>query len=107
GSTVQTDSEIEAWLRQTSGAAYHPVGTCKMGLESDGSAVVDPECRVHGIEGLRVADASIMPDVVSGNTNAPCIMIGEKAADMILGRPPLSRSTASMSLRAQWEKSQR
>lgn len=107
GPSVRSDAEIEAWLRQTSGAAYHPVGTCKMGLESDRQAVVDPECRVHGIESLRVADASIMADVVSGNTNAPSIMIGEKAADMILGRPPLPKSAASVGLRAQWEQSQR
>lgn len=107
GPGVRTDTEISAWLRQTAGAAYHPAGTCKMGPESDGMAVVDQQCRVHGIEGLRVADASVMPRLVSGNTNAPCIMIGEKAADMILGRPPLPRSDASVGLRPQWEQSQR
>ena len=107
GPGVRTDPEISAWLRQTAGAAYHPAGTCKMGPESDGMAVVDQQCRVHGIEGLRVADASVMPRLVSGNTNAPCIMIGEKAADMILGRPPLARSDVSVGLRPQWEQSQR
>jgi choline dehydrogenase len=77
-----TDDEIIDWVRQVAETTYHPVGTCKMG--SDGMAVVDAQLRVHGIEGLRVADASIMPTLTSGNTNAPSIMIGEKAADMVL-----------------------
>ena len=70
------------YARRRGGTVYHPTSTCKMG--SDPLAVVDAELRVHGIEGLRVADASIMPTVVSGNTNAACVMIGEKASDMIL-----------------------
>ncbi|MSP84105.1 MAG: choline dehydrogenase [Alphaproteobacteria bacterium] len=107
GPGVQTDREIKAWLRETVDTSYHPVGTCKMALESDPSAVVDAECRVYGIEGLRVVDASIMPDVVSGNTNAPSIMIGEKAADMIGGRPPLPRSQAPVWLHPERESRQR
>lgn len=80
---VETDDEIRAILRQRVDSIYHPVGTCKMG--NDAFAVVDNQLRVHGVEGLRVVDASIMPALIGGNTNAPTIMIGEKAADMIRG----------------------
>ncbi len=76
-------AQIEAFLRQNSDTEYHPCGTCKMGPASDPLAVVDASLRVHGLQGLRVVDASIMPNVTSGNTNAPTIMIGEKAADLI------------------------
>lgn len=82
GPAVQSDAELEEWVRQNAGSNFHPVGTCKMGL--DAMSVVDPQLRVRGIEGLRVADASIMPTLVGSNTNAPCSMIGEKAADLIL-----------------------
>ena len=82
GPEVQTDDEILAWVRAAAETVYHPVGTCKMG--SDPMAVVDSRLRVHGIAGLRVADASIMPTLTSGNTNAPSIMIGEQAAQLIL-----------------------
>jgi choline dehydrogenase len=82
GPDRQSDDEIIDWVKAAAETTYHPVGTCKMG--SDPMAVVDAQLRVHGIAGLRVADASIMPTLTSGNTNAPSIMIGEKAADMVL-----------------------
>ena len=82
GAQLKTDDELLDWVRKTAETTYHPVGTCKMG--SDAMAVVDRELKVHGVERLRVADASIMPLVPGGNTNAPSIMIGEKCAAMIL-----------------------
>ena len=79
---VNTDDDIRAILRARVDHVYHPVGTCKMGV-NDEMAVVDPKLKVYGISGLRVVDASVMPTLIGGNTNAPAIMIGEKAADMI------------------------
>ncbi len=87
GDEVQTDTQLADYVRNNAGTIYHPVGTCKMGHGAE--CVVDPELRVHGIQGLRIVDASIMPTIVGGNTNAPTIMIAEKAADMIRGRSPL------------------
>jgi choline dehydrogenase len=85
GPGVRSDAEIIAYLRQNTEHRHHPVGTCRMGVAGDPGAVVDAQLRVHGIENLRVADASVMPDDPSGNTNVPTIMIGEKAADMLSG----------------------
>ena len=92
GASLQTDEEILDWVRNNAETTYHPVGTCKMG--NDPMAVVDPELRVRGIEGLRIADASIMPTLTSGNTNAPCIMIGEKCASMVLAAAGQARRAA-------------
>ena len=83
GNDVESDEDIRNFLRQKCDNIYHPVGTCKMG--SDDMAVVDSQLRVHGLEGLRVIDASIMPTLIGGNTNAPTVMIAEKGADSILG----------------------
>jgi choline dehydrogenase len=82
GKQCQTDEDLITWIKNNAETTYHPVGTCKMG--NDPFAVVDNELRVHGVSGLRIADASIMPTLTSGNTNAPSIMIGEKCAIMIL-----------------------
>ena len=78
---MQTDDQIADFVRANLGTTYHPAGTCKMG--TDAMAVVDPQLRVRGLEGLRVIDASVMPQVTSGNTNAPTIMIAERGADLI------------------------
>jgi choline dehydrogenase len=92
GTAAESDEEILARLRETVSTGHHPVGTCRMGPDSDPLAVVDERLRVRGVDGLRVVDASVMPRLVSGNTNGPVVMIAEKAADMILGRAPLPRA---------------
>lgn len=94
GAAVQSDDEIDAYVRETGETIYHPVGTVAMGAGDD--APLDGELRVRGAEGLRVVDASVMPTLIGGNTNAPTIMIAEKAADMILGKPALARAEPAM-----------
>jgi choline dehydrogenase-like flavoprotein len=88
GTAAQSDAELAAYIRAESYTVHHPVSTCRMG--NDPAAVVDAQLRVAGIEGLRVADASVFPAIVGGNTNAVVVMVAEKAADMLLGRPPLA-----------------
>jgi choline dehydrogenase len=107
GAEVTSDADIDAFIRERAESAYHPSCTCRMGRADDPMTVVDPEARAIGVERLRVVDASIMPSITSGNLNAPTIMIGEKAADMILGTPPLLRSNAPVYVAPDWETRQR
>jgi choline dehydrogenase len=107
GADAVTDDQIDEFIRQHAESAYHPCGTCKMGSTHDPLAVVDETCKVIGIEGLRVADSSIMPQVTNGNLNAPTLMIGEKASDHILGREPLPPSNQEPWMNANWRTSQR
>lgn len=107
GIGVQSDDEIDDFIREHAESAYHPCGTCKMGAADDKMAVVDPECRVIGVKGLRVADSSIFPQITNGNLNAPSIMVGEKASDHILGQGMLPKSDARPWINPEWEKSQR
>jgi len=107
GAGVQTDGELDDFIRAHAESAYHPCGSCRMGSASDPASVVDPECRVIGVEGLRVADSSIFPRVTNGNLNAPSIMTGEKAADHILGRTPLPPSNQEPWINPHWRESDR
>ena len=107
GSHLQSDDELDGFIREHAESAYHPCGTCRMGTKDDPMTVVDPECRVIGVEGLRVADSSIFPQVTNGNLNAPSIMVGEKASDHILGRTPLPASNQEPWIHPDWQNSQR
>ncbi|MCX7645077.1 MAG: choline dehydrogenase [Rhodobacteraceae bacterium] len=107
GPAAQTDAELDAFVRDHAESAYHPCGTARMGRRDDPMAVVDPECRVIGVEGLRVADSSIFPRITNGNLNAPSIMVGEKAADHILGRTPLPAENLEPWIHPEWRTAQR
>ncbi len=107
GAHVQSDDEIDYFIREHVESAFHPCGTCKMGAVDDPTAVVDAECRVIGVEGLRVADSSIFPRITNGNLNGPSIMVGEKASDHILGRTPLARSNQEPRINPRWQVSDR
>jgi choline dehydrogenase len=107
GSHVESDEQLDAFIRDHVESAYHPCGTCRMGRADDRASVVDPECRVIGVEGLRVADSSIFPRVTNGNLNAPSIMTGEKASDHILGRQPLAPSNQEPWINPRWQVSDR
>ncbi len=107
GDDQTSDDQIDAFIRDNAESAYHPCGTVRMGAADDPGAVVDPQCRVIGVENLRVADSSIFPRITNGNLNAPSIMTGEKAADHILGRPPLARANDEPFTHPDWQNSQR
>jgi len=106
GAAIQGDEDIDAWVRRSVETCYHPVGTCRMGLDPR-SSVVDSQCRVHGVAALRVIDASVMPAIVSGNTNAPTIMIAEKMSDTLRGKLSLPREQPAVWTHPQWATSQR
>ncbi len=107
GAAATSDADLNDFIREHVESAYHPCGTMKMGRRDDPMAVVDPECRVIGVEGLRVVDSSIFPQVPNGNLNAPSIMVGEKAADHILGHGMLARSNLEPWINPNWRVSQR
>jgi choline dehydrogenase len=107
GAAVQSDAALDDFIREHVESAYHPCGTCRMGRTDDPAAVVDPQARVIGVEGLRVADSSIFPRITNGNLNAPSIMVGEKVSDHLLGKEPPARANDVPWIHPQWETAQR
>ena len=107
GADKQTDEELDAHIREHAESAYHPCGSARMGRADDPMAVVDPECRVIGVDRLRLADSSIFPRITNGNLNGPSILVGEKASDHILGRAPLPRENAEPWINPRWQVSDR
>ena len=106
GASAQSDEDIDEFIREHAESAYHPCGTCRMGAATDKQAVVDPECRVIGVDGLRVADSSIFPQITNGNLNAPSIMVGERASDLILGKS-LPQDERAPWIHPNWQAAQR
>jgi len=107
GEGISTDQDIDAWVRQNTESAYHPSCTCKMGADDDPMAVLDAECRVRGVEGLRVVDSSVFPVITNGNLNSPTIMVAERAADLVGGKTLLAPSNAPVGYVSDWEHRQR
>jgi len=107
GAALQSDDELDGFIREHAESAYHPCGTCRMGRADDPMAVVDPQARVIGVERLRLADSSVFPQITNGNLNAPSIMVGEKAADHILGRTPLPAANDQPWIHPDWANAQR
>ncbi|TRD23270.1 choline dehydrogenase [Palleronia caenipelagi] len=107
GADLQSDDDLDSFVRDHAESAYHPCGTCRMGAADDPGAVVDPEMRVIGVEGLRLADSSVFPRIPNGNLNGPTIMVGEKASDHILGRAPLARANEAPWIHPDWQNCQR
>ena len=107
GADVQSDDELNGFIAEHAESAYHPCGTCRMGRRDDPMSVVDPEGRVIGVDGLRVADSSVFPRITNGNLNAPSIMVGEKVSDHLLDRDPLPRANDRPWVHPNWETSQR
>ncbi len=107
GAALQSDAELDGFIREHAESAYHPCGTCRMGRADDRNAVVDPQARVIGVDGLRVADSSIFPRITNGNLNAPSIMVGEKVSDSLLGRDPLPADNRTVWMHPDWQGAQR
>ncbi len=107
GVGITADADVDTWVRANVESAYHPSGTCRMGAVDDPLAVVDPDLKVIGVDGLRVVDSSIFPSITNGNLNAPTIMVGEKASDIILGKQPLAPANLPVWIAPNWQDQQR
>ena len=107
GADVQSDEELNGFIAEHAESAYHPCGTCRMGRADDKMSVVDPEGRVIGVDGLRVADSSVFPQITNGNLNAPSIMVGEKVSDHLLGKDALPKANDRPWIHPQWAIAQR